>query len=317
MSLRGTIFHIQRFSIHDGPGIRTTVFFKGCPLGCFWCHNPEGLRREPEILIHPTRCIACLACQAVCPAGAHGTRPDSERVYQRERCQACGRCVDECFAGALELAGRVTTVDDVVDEVLRDLPFYESSGGGVTLSGGDPTLQPAFAEAILRACQMHRIHTAVETAAHCRWSVLASLLPVTDLVMMDLKHMDSDRHRWATGVPNETILQNARRLADAGKPVLFRVPVIPTVNDAPEDISAIVEFVSSLKKAAGDGAAISLELLAFHPLAGDKYQSLGLSNRAAGLQSPGAAQMQKLADIVASYGLDLRRRVHSISHEGE
>ncbi len=310
--MNGIVFNIQRFSVHDGPGSRTTVFLKGCSLRCFWCHNPEGIRSKPEIQFFPSRCIACGECVAACPQGAH-TLQDGTHIYWREKCRACGRCVETCYAGALVLMGQTMTVEQVVEEVLRDRAFYETSGGGVTLSGGEPVLQRDFAQAILARCQAEGVHTAIETAAHCRWDDLAALLPVTDLIMMDIKHMDPDKHRAATGVSNERILANARRLAQTGKPIIFRVPVVPGVNDTPEEIGAIAEFVQGLaclRSEDGHQAAgpFSLELLPFHRLATDKYRGLGLEYRASQLASPPKEKMAELAEAARAHGITVRDR---------
>ena len=307
MTDRGTIFHIQRFSVHDGPGIRTTVFFKGCSLRCFWCHNPEGLRRQQEVRFSPSRCIGCMQCVEVCPTGAHATDANGERIFLRDRCEACGRCADACFAEALEMAGQELAANDVVQQVLRDVPFYASSGGGVTLSGGDPVLQPAFARQILERCRQAGIHTAIETAANCSWDTLVDLLPLTDLVMMDLKHIDPEKHLWATGVSNERILANAGRLVEAGVQILFRAPIVPTVNDTPEEFAEIAQFVRRLDEQADRLKRPTLELLTFHRLAGDKYRSLGLDHRAENLESPAAEKMAQLAEIAASYGILVKR----------
>ena len=296
--MQGLIFNIQRFSIQDGPGIRTTVFLKGCSLRCFWCHNPEGIRPCPEIQFFPERCIGCGECLAACPQGAHVVEGE-RRIFHRERCQGCGRCAETCYAGALVLAGRRLTVEEVMAEVLRDRPFYETSGGGVTLSGGEPLLQPAFSLALLAACRAEGIHTAIETAANCRWEDLQALLPVTDLVMMDIKHLDPIRHREATGVSNERILANARRLAQSSKPVVYRIPVVPTVNDTPEAIAALAGFVRSLPPCP-DGQRHSLELLPFHRLAANKYQSLGLGYRASQLEPLSAERMAELRAIAGA-----------------
>jgi pyruvate formate lyase activating enzyme len=295
----GIIFNIQRFSIHDGPGIRSTVFFKGCSLLCFWCHNPEGRRAKPEIQFFPDRCIGCAECARVCEHEGHTLR-DGSHVYDHEQCVVCGRCADGCFAGALQLTGTKVTVDEVMAEVLRDRPFYASSGGGVTLSGGEPLLQPDFARAILARCRAEGIHTAIETAANCRWRQLEMLLPVTDLVLMDIKHMDAAKHRAVTGVSNARILANARRLAQSRVPLHLRTPVIPTVNDTPDEIRAIAMFVRELQhlRAAHDpdSPLPALELLPFHRLAGDKFRSLGLDDRSAALTPLGAERMAELAE---------------------
>ena len=296
----GLIFNIQRFSIHDGPGVRTTVFFKGCALRCFWCHNPEGIRSRPEVLFTPERCIGDAECVAVCPHSAHEFT-DGVHAFHRLCCDACGDCVDSCYANALELSGRQRSVDDVLAEILADRAFYETSGGGVTLSGGDPLVQPAFTAALLQACKAEGIHTALETAAHCRWETLAGLLPLTDLVMMDIKHMDPGRHEAATGVSNERILANARRLAESGVSLIVRIPIVPGVNDTPAEIAAIAGFVRSL-----DGPA--LELLPFHRLAENKYRSLGLTYMASALTPPSKEQMEHLTVAAAACGVMVKHR---------
>ncbi len=309
MTITGIVFNIQRFSIHDGPGIRTTVFLKGCPLQCFWCHNPEGLKLKPEVQFFPQRCILCGECVAICQQDAHsiavaepGTAP--LHTYDRERCIRCGECIEACCAEAVQFAGKETTVEAVVAEALRDRAFYETSNGGVTLSGGEPMLQPDFTRAILQACKAEGVHTAIETSAHCSWELLQKVLPVTDLIMMDIKHLDSEKHRWATGVPNHRILENAQKLAQTGMPIIFRIPVIPTVNDTPEEVSAIAAFVAACR---ANNPRVSLELLPFHRLAGDKYASLGFDYRANDLKTPPKEQMaaflavakQHLAEVIS------------------
>lgn len=304
----GTVINIQRFSIHDGPGIRTTVFFKGCSLHCFWCHNPESIRPRPEIQFYADRCIGCRECLAVCPQGAHLFNGGHE--YARDKCIVCGQCVDICCNAAVELTGQRLTVDEVMAEVLADKTFYATSGGGVTLSGGEPLLQREFAHAILARCREEGIHTAIETAANCPWSFLEELLPVTDLFMMDIKHMDPVLHKDATGVTNERILANARRLAATGKPVLFRIPVVPTVNDTVEAIAAIAAFVCELgelgQAEANAASGLSqLELLKFHRLAADKYRSLGLDYRASTLETLSKERMAELAEAAAAHEIDV------------
>ncbi len=317
-SLSGLVCNIQRFSLHDGPGIRTTVFLKGCTLRCFWCHNPESIQLTQELRLYPDRCIGCGACVEVCPTGAQGLSPEGELQFDRERCQACGACVEVCFAGARELSARRMTVQEVVAEVLQDRAFYESSQGGVTLSGGEPALQPEFSYEILAQCHEAGVHTAIETAANVRWENLARLMPVTDMVMMDLKQMDPQKHRWATGASNTLLLANARRLVETGKPIIFRTPVVPTVNDTPEEIVAIAAFVREmvlLRRARGDADGdgseedtITLELLPFHRLAGDKYRSLGLVYRAADLVPPTNEVMEALTAAAAEQGIVVHHR---------
>ncbi|MDZ7261271.1 MAG: glycyl-radical enzyme activating protein [candidate division KSB1 bacterium] len=297
LSLTGVVFNIQRFSIHDGPGIRTTIFLKGCPLRCFWCHNPEGIHPHPEIQFFPERCIGCGQCFTVCSQGAHELR-EGRHIFHRQRCTGCGSCVETCYARALELTGKRMTVRQVVEEVLRDRPFYETSGGGVTLSGGEPVWQRDFARAILECCQAEGLHTAIETVAYCSWPDLDALLPVTDLILMDLKHLNPDKHRLVTGGSNKRILANARRLAQTDKPLIFRIPVVPSVNDTPEEIGAMVTFIRSLADLrAKNSHNIRLELLPFHRLAGDKYRSLGLEYRAGQLEPPSKEKMEELTEL--------------------
>ena len=292
----GIVTDIQHFSIHDGPGIRTTVFVKGCNLRCFWCHNPETLAAKPELQYFPDRCIACGACVEACPEDAH-VLIDGRHAYDRSRCTACGACTSVCYARALVMAGETRRAADVVEIVLKDRVFYETSGGGVTVSGGEPLQQPDFTRAILAGCRAEGVHTAVETAANVAWERFEAILPVTDLVMMDIKTMDSRAHRRATGVPNERILANAHRLADHGVRLIIRTPIVPGVNDDEESVRAVAGFVAKLP---GD---VDYELLRFHMMAQSKYAALGAECRAAGLTPPTSGRMEELAAAAASFGI--------------
>jgi pyruvate formate lyase activating enzyme len=254
----GVVFDIQRYSIHDGPGIRTTVFLKGCPLRCVWCQNPESQGREPELLLNKNLCAGCERCFAVCSAGANslsGNRADVDR----EKCLRCGVCVEICPNQARRIAGRLLTVSEVMKEVLKDRKFYEMSGGGVTLSGGEATYQPEFASALFKRIKEFVIHTALETCGYASWNVFERLLEYTDFVLYDIKHWDSARHQRGTGSGNEIILENARRIAKS-KPMKVRVPLIPGFNDSEHDIRSIANFVASLPN------QIEMELLAYNPL---------------------------------------------------
>ena len=309
--MNGTIFNIQRFSIHDGPGIRTTVFLKGCSLHCFWCHNPEGIAIKPQIQFFPERCIHCGECVAACPNDANLIEND-QIVFLREKCTVCGKCVETCYAEARILVGKEMTSEEVVQEVLKDRPFYETSKGGVTLSGGEPVLQPEFSLEILVRCKAEGIHTAIETAGNIPWEDLEALLPFTDLIMMDLKHMDSGKHRDAVGVPNERLLANARRLVtQTNKPILFRIPVIPGVNDTDQEIGDIAAFVRemiNLRSNQEQPGKISLELLPFHRLAGDKYRSLEMDNRSRDLVPPSKEKIVELVEVAKAHGIEVRGR---------
>ena len=306
MSLTGLIFDIQRFSIHDGPGIRTSVFFKGCSLRCFWCHNPEGLEPRCQIQFFESRCILCGACVDACPEEAQGLS-GGIRSFDRSKCRVCGECVDQCYSEALLKVGRIVSVQDVMGEVMADRTFYDASGGGITLTGGEPGLQPEFAVALLQSCKTAGIHTAIETAGNVPWEYLASLQPYIDLWMMDLKLLDSNRHREVIGVKNERIIENAKRIAASGKSLIFRTPVVPSVNDNPRDIIALAAFIGSLRdgRSSRDNgkSPISWELLPFHRMAVDKYCGLGLEYRANNLASPSPEVMGLLTELAQSSGV--------------
>jgi len=295
----GVITNIQRFSIHDGPGIRTTVFLKGCNLRCFWCHNPETLAPKAEIQFFPERCIACGSCFRVCPNGAH-VLVDDRHVFKRELCVGCGTCADNCFSEALVLVGEVKTHEQVIEEIKRDVAFYQTSGGGVTLSGGEPLMQFQFSYDILEGCRREGIHTAIETAANWPWERVAAILPVVDLVMMDIKVLDSDHHRECTGVPNERILANAIKLGQQSQPLLVRTPIIPGVNDNKEEIGKIAAFVSKLPN------LMYYELLPFHPMATSKYDSLDIDYRARNLKRPTVELMDELTAHAETFGIRAR-----------
>jgi pyruvate formate lyase activating enzyme len=277
-------------------------------LRCFWCHNPEGLRPKLEVQFTPSRCLGCGACVRACAEGAQELGSNG-RVFHRDRCVSCGACVAVCYAEALQLTGKEMSAEQVMAEVMQDHPFYGASGGGVTLSGGEPMLQHEFALAILERCKAEGLHTAIETTTQTRWEHIVAALPFIDLFMVDIKHLDPQKHKAATGVSNHRILANIRRLAETGKPVIFRVPVVPTVNDTCAEIQAIAGFVRGLMDARADGGAgLSLELLPFHRLASDKYASLGMDYRAAGLQTPGKETMSQLVEAAREVGVAVRSR---------
>jgi pyruvate formate lyase activating enzyme len=265
-AMNGMIFNIQRYSIHDGPGIRTTVFLKGCPLACFWCQNPESQALEPEILFERTRCTACGQCVIACPSGSNALIDKAVKI-DRNKCTGCGECVAVCPNQSRRLAGREATVDEVIEEVLRDRKFYESSGGGVTLSGGEPSLQADFALELLRRFKKEGLHTALDTCGYVSWKTLRTLLDYTDLVLFDIKCLDAARHSKATGKPNELIVENVRKIAGSGE-TWIRIPLVPGFNDSEEEVRAILTFI---KRELG---LTKIDLHRYNPLGEEKYARL-------------------------------------------
>ena len=296
---KGVVSDIQRFSVHDGPGIRTTVFLKGCNLRCFWCHNPETLHRNPELQLFLDRCIGCGKCFEVCTQHAHAL-VNGQRTFHRRLCVACGRCAQTCYAQALVLVGREMTAEEVVNVVLRDRVFYQESNGGMTISGGEPLLQRDFTYSILELCKAEGLHTAIETAAEWPWQGIAQLLTITDLVMMDIKVMDSDLHRACTGVPNERILANARNLSRQARALIIRTPVVPGLNDTENEIGRIADFIADFPN------LMYYELLPFHRLATAKYRALGLEYRAAGLKRTEPEHIAQLAETARQRGIRVK-----------
>ena len=274
--LTATIFDIQRNSYVDGPGIRTTVFFKGCNLRCAWCHNPESQSGLPQMMFYKNKCTGCGKCKEKCPNGM-------------EKCDLCGKCTIYCPHDAREICGKEYTVDEVLREIVKDKSFYESSGGGVTLSGGECMLQIDFLEEILKACKESGIHTAVDTAGHVPYERFEKILPYTDLFLYDFKCFDSEKHRRHTGVGNELILENLKTILATGTPVWVRIPIIPTVNDTEEELQCIKRYISSC------GTPEKIELLPYHAMGEHKYAALGMNVQTFGV--PTSEKMKHLKTI--------------------
>lgn len=295
----GIVFDIKHFSLHDGPGIRTTVFFKGCPLNCGWCHNPEGIDRGKEMVFRTNRCIHCGACVTVCPEGAVHEEGDVV-VTDRERCSLCGACVDACFAEAREIVGREVAVAEVMAQVERDVPFFDESGGGVTVSGGEPLLQPAFLLALLQACHRKQIHTAVDTCGYAAWETLEGIRRHVDLFLYDVKLMDDARHRRHTGVSNDSILNNLEALSRRGHRVFLRFPIVPGINDDEANIRLLGAFAGALPHLE------RVDLLPYHHIAVGKYDRLDKSYACNGIQSPRPESVARIAETLRTYGLQVR-----------
>jgi len=295
----GLIFDIKRFAVHDGPGIRTTIFFKGCPLHCRWCHNPESISPRPQLMFFPRNCIECGRCVELCPNGVMVIR-DGERRILRDECRDCGTCTQECYAQALVMSGRTATAAEVVDEAERDAPFYENSGGGVTVSGGEPFAQPTFLSAVLTLLGERGLHTAVDTSGDVPFSVIESMLGRIDLFLYDLKHADSEVHREWTGTGNERILANLSRLADCGATIVVRTPVVSGFNDTVECVGAVAELVA----ARAPGAP--MELLPYHRLGESKHHGLGTDCPLTGTEAPSKEHVENLRQAVETAGVSCR-----------
>lgn len=293
----GLVFNVQKYSIHDGPGIRTTVFLKGCPLSCPWCHNPESQGREPFVYYDRTRCLGCEACVRACPTGAL-SRDTNGIVTSAERCKAKAVCAEVCPAEARRLIGRTVTAADLMMEIEQDLPFYQESGGGVTFSGGEPLLQWKFLVDVLQACGKRRIHRAVDTTGFCSSYVLERVAQHTDLFLYDIKLMDPVLHRRLTGVPLDPILENLERLLSWGARVRIRVPLIPGVtSDA--SIERTGELLASLP--AVDG----VNLLPFHVSARDKHRKFDMPWLLEGDEEIPRDRVEAWAGRIAEWGLQV------------
>ena len=267
----GMITDIQRFSLNDGPGIRTTVFLKGCNLHCAWCHNPETIRKKNELMVYPANCIGCGHCVPVCPSGARSIAAGVLQ-FDRSRCTACGACAAVCFPGALKMAGRSVSVAEVMGEILQDRAYYADSGGGVTLSGGELFCQAEFADALIDACREEKIPVAVETNLNWQFESVRPILDKLDLIMFDVKIFDSVEHKRWTGVENAELLDNARRLDTLNRPLIARTPLIPGATDSAENIRAIAGFLRNFRNLR------CYELLNFNPLGESKYRALEEKN---------------------------------------
>ena len=294
------VFDVQKFAVHDGPGIRTLVFFKGCPLRCLWCSNPESHAAAGEMVHFANRCLGCLACVERCPKGAVSPGDEGRPYTDPGLCDDCGECREVCFADARVMMGRSVTLPELMMEIRQDAAFYRRSGGGVTLGGGEVLLWAAFAQKLLALCRAESIDTAVETCGHGPWPELERLVADTGTFYFDLKLVDAEAHRRLTGVGNETILANLKRLAAAGARIVVRIPVVPGFTDGAENVSGIARRVATGR------LAERIELLPYHRLGLDKYRRLGRTCELEDLEPPGDEHMRHLASLVEREGVACR-----------
>ena len=296
MPLTARIFDVKKFAVHDGDGIRTTVFFKGCPLKCLWCHNPEGISFRPEVQYVDRKCLRCGACVKVCPNGAH-TVTEAGHIFDRMKCAGCGRCAEVCLGEALIFCGRVVTVDDLLPDLLADKEFYDHSGGGVTASGGECLAQYEFVTELFRRLKEYGISCDVDTSGFAPREALDSVLPYTDVFLYDVKQYDEAAHVRCTGVSNRPILENIRYLADKGAAIEVRIPLIPGYNDeALPQIGAFLKGIRTLR---------AVRLLPYNDLAGSKYEILGRENTMPKVARPSDDFMRQCAGILRAYGLNV------------
>lgn len=290
------IFDIKRFAVHDGAGIRTTVFFKGCPLACVWCHNPEGIEFKPEIQYIQNKCLNCGKCEQVCGNDAHYWEEDFHH-YKHQACTRCGSCTESCLSGALRYCGKMMSVDEVVEVLLKDKDFYDQSGGGITLSGGECLCQADFCAELLKRLKKYNINCNIDTCGYVDKCAIDKVAPYTDVFLYDIKHIDSELHKKYTGVPNEKIIENLRYINSLDKPIEVRIPLIPGINDDVYTISKIGELLKEI-----DTLKI-VKILPYNNLAGSKYENLGKENTMPNVLPPSKEKIEEIKKILEGYRL--------------
>ena len=301
MSKTGLIFNIQRFSLHDGPGIRTTIFFKGCHLNCWWCQNPEGLNSNKEVFISTTKCIGCNSCLETCSEKAISIN-GQEPFIDRNKCKLCMACIDLCPTGALEAIGTEMTINQVADEALKDRIIYEESGGGVTLSGGEPLLQLNFVTDLLRKMKELDINTAVETSGYVSLEALKEVYPWTDLFLYDIKLLDPLLSKKYTGISNKSVIENLKHLSQNGKPVAIRMPLIPGINDHRDHLHLVAEVLK-------ENGINELELIPYHNLGVSKYRGLDMDYKLQEIKSPPKNDIAAVREAFLSEGISTTSEV--------
>lgn len=296
--MKANIFDIKHFAVHDGPGIRTTLFFKGCPLKCRWCHNPESISKKKQLGYLTHKCVGCGKCVVACPQGAHTFTIDGTHKFDREKCITCGECVKACPASALSIYGKETELPAILDELLEDKDFYESSDGGVTLSGGECLMQPDICAELLKQLKENGIHTAVDTCGFVSREAINKVLPHTDLFLYDMKAFDEEVHIECTSQSNKIILENLKYIDDCGAKVEIRIPFVPDYNS--NQIEKIADFLSKLKN------ITKVKVLPYHNYAGTKYKSLDMPNTLPG-KLPEDSDIKAAEKILETYGLTIAK----------
>lgn len=288
---------VKKFAVHDGPGIRTTLFLKGCSLKCIWCHNPEGISSRPEMAFYRHKCLSCGECARVCTAQASRITAEGRHVFDRTACQACGACEPVCLGEAMKRFGRPVSVEEALSIALEDRAFYAHSQGGVTVSGGEPLLQAAFVRALFEELKREDIHTAVDTCGNVPWSAFEEVLPVADMFLFDIKHIDSQAHKALTGAGNERILDNLRKLSAAGARIEIRMPLVPGCNDAPDVLDGIGALLGELN-------IETMRVLPYHSMARSKYAALGLPDTMPQVDSPDDDQLLRAVERLRAHGVN-------------
>jgi len=296
---KGIIFDIKRYAIHDGPGIRTTVFFKGCPLRCLWCCNPESYKMSPEIIYTERRCIHCGTCQMVCPNNAIKISKNKLEII-RENCNGCGICAIECPANALELSGKTYSVKELLAEVEKDSIFYHKSEGGITVSGGECTMQSKFLLSFLKKCKEKYFHVTLDTCGFVEWNIFKKIIEFVDLVLFDVKIINEEKHIKYTGKSNKLILENLNKLSKIGIPIIIRIPLIPGFNNSEKEISAIADIVSKLKDIQ------EVNILPYHRLGESKHTRLGNEYKMKDIKPPNDACLEKAKSFFTSKGIKIK-----------
>lgn len=299
--MNGNVFDIQRFCVHDGPGIRTTVFLKGCPLHCVWCHNPESQKSGVSIAYYADKCILCGACANECKNDCHELNGE-KHVYNRESCKSCGECAKSCPVGAIERLGRSESVESIISEVERDRGFYRNSGGGMTVSGGEPLMQADFLFGLLTEAKKRNIHTCIETCGFADRETVRKIAPLVDIFLFDIKETDEEKHKNLTGVPLSPILENLRLLDSIGAKIILRCPLVPGKNLRDGHLRGIAELAASLKSVA------EINIMAYHTLGSAKYEALSMPDEMKGVPPMSEEEkkecVKKITEHLSSLGVN-------------